>query len=220
MVLKGIEAALEKLVEGTFSRAFKSELQPLELGKKLIKELEAGRKLDVNGRAITPNNYVISVSESDYESLGTIEVSLLKELHATARTYVQEKELGFVGPLEITIVPSDQVKVGLCKLHPTFDENLDATTKSDAILEGLGGISYELYLRVMTIGRNSDCDIVLADDNVSRRHVELIPSADSFEISDLSSTNGIKVNGQPCGRAVLRDGDEIEVGTVKLWFRQ
>ncbi len=220
MVLKGIEAALEKLVEGTFSRAFKSELQPVELGKRLIKELESARKLDVNGRSIAPNHYLFNLAPSDHESFEPISESLIKELMASARTYARDKDLGFVGPLEILIESDDRVKVGMCTVHPTFDETLDESAKSDAILEGLAGATYELYLRDMVIGRQTDCDVVLADENVSRRHAELIPSADTFELSDLGSTNGIKVNGKTCGRAVLKDGDAIEIGTVKLWFRQ
>lgn len=220
MVLKGIEAALEKLVEGTFSRAFKSELQPVELGKRLIKELESGRKLDVNGRSIAPNHYLFKLAPSDHESFTALEDSLVKELVTSARTYAAEKDLGFIGPLEILIEADDRVKVGMCTVHPTFDETLDESAKSDAVLEGLAGVTYDLYLRHMVIGRQTDCDVVLADENVSRNHAELIPSADTFELSDLDSTNGIKVNGKSCGRAVLKDGDEIEIGTVKLWFRQ
>ncbi len=220
MVLRGIEAALERLVEGTFSRAFKSELQPVELGKRLIKELDSSKKLDVNGRSIAPNHFLLNLAPSDFESFTSIEGSLVKELTSTARTYAREKDLGFVGPLEILIEADERLKVGMCNVHPTFDETLDEEAKSGAVLEGLAGVTYDLYLRDMVIGRGVECDVVLVDENVSRRHAQLLPSADTFEISDLGSTNGIRVNGNDCGRAVLKDGDELEVGTVKLWFRQ
>ena len=72
-----------------------------------------------------------------------------------------------------------------------------------------------------TIGRSRECDIVLADTNVSRRHAELRPLGDGWTITDLGSTNGVRVNGrdvranEPHG---LNSGDRVEVGTVDARF--
>ena len=72
-----------------------------------------------------------------------------------------------------------------------------------------------------TIGRSRECDIVLADTNVSRRHAELRPLGDGWTITDLGSTNGVRVNGrdvranEPHG---LNAGDQVEVGTVDARF--
>ena len=219
-MLKGIEAALERLVEGTFSRAFKSELQPVELGKRLIKEIDSSRKLDVNSRPIAPNSFLFHLSPADYDSLSSIESSLVKELCSTARAYVRSEDLGFVGPVEVTFESEESVKVGLCKVYPTFDENMDEGSKSTCTLEALGGVVHDLYHRTMTIGRVNECDIVVADENVSRRHAEISPVGDTFEIVDLGSTNGIKINGERMPKAELIDGDEILIGPVQLWFRQ
>jgi hypothetical protein len=69
------------------------------------------------------------------------------------------------------------------------------------------------------IGRSRECDIVLQDSNVSRRHAEVRPSGgDGWTIADLGSTNGVKVNGRTIGSAPLRPGDEITVGTVEVRF--
>jgi len=70
-----------------------------------------------------------------------------------------------------------------------------------------------------TIGRSRECDIVLDDSNVSRRHAEIRPGAGGqWTIADLGSTNGIKVNGRKVADAPLRSGDEIDVGTVDARF--
>ena len=70
------------------------------------------------------------------------------------------------------------------------------------------------------IGRSRDCDIVLEDSNVSRRHAEIRPSGgDSWTIADLGSTNGVQVNGRAIALGdPIRAGDEIVVGTVDVRF--
>ena len=72
------------------------------------------------------------------------------------------------------------------------------------------------------IGRSRECDIVLADSNVSRRHAELRPDGrDGWTLTDLGSTNGVKVNGRPVasGRGVaIAPGDHLDIGTVDVRF--
>jgi hypothetical protein len=70
-----------------------------------------------------------------------------------------------------------------------------------------------------TIGRSKDCECVMRDPNVSRRHAEL-RRADSgdWEIADLGSTNGIKVNGRRVSSSRLRPGDEVTIGTTSFLF--
>ena len=68
---------------------------------------------------------------------------------------------------------------------------------------------HEIDKRRMVIGRSKDCDIQLADPNVSRRHAELRQEGTAYWIVDLGSTNGIEVNGRPLKRAKLEDGDRI-----------
>jgi pSer/pThr/pTyr-binding forkhead associated (FHA) protein len=70
------------------------------------------------------------------------------------------------------------------------------------------------------IGRSRDCDIVLDDPNVSRRHAEVRKEGDGWTVADLGSTNGVKVNGRRVGQARLSPGDEITLGLSKLNFEQ
>jgi predicted component of type VI protein secretion system len=69
------------------------------------------------------------------------------------------------------------------------------------------------------IGRSRECDVVLADANVSRRHAEIRPSAAGWTVADLGSTNGVLVNGhRVSGAEVLRPGDRIALGTADIGF--
>ena len=93
---------------------------------------------------------------------------------------------------------------------------------------GDGGFLAELVLpdgrRVLVgaeplvIGRLPECDVVLADSNVSRRHAELRRKGDGVFVTDLGSTNGTRVNGTPVREQLLNSGDEISVGSTGLIF--
>jgi pSer/pThr/pTyr-binding forkhead associated (FHA) protein len=71
-----------------------------------------------------------------------------------------------------------------------------------------------------TLGRSRDCDIVLSDSNVSRRHAEVRPgAAATWTIADLGSTNGVLVNGHRiAGAQPLTAGDHITLGTAEIAF--
>ena len=71
---------------------------------------------------------------------------------------------------------------------------------------------------VVRIGRLPECGIQLADTNVSRHHAEIRPANEGFLLVDLGSTNGTKVNGVRVDQRVLRDADEVTVGTTRLIF--
>jgi pSer/pThr/pTyr-binding forkhead associated (FHA) protein len=69
-----------------------------------------------------------------------------------------------------------------------------------------------------TIGRLDECEVILTDKNVSRRHAEVRREGTGFVLVDLDSTNGTRVNGARVKRHDLEDGDEISVGATKLRF--
>jgi hypothetical protein len=70
----------------------------------------------------------------------------------------------------------------------------------------------------VSVGRSRECDVVLSDPNVSRRHAELRREGAGWEVVDLGSTNGLKVNGRRREQATLEPGDRITVGLTDLTF--
>ena len=72
----------------------------------------------------------------------------------------------------------------------------------------------------VVLGRSRDCDIQIADPNVSRRHAEIRREGSAFWVVDLGSTNGIDVNGRRQARAKLSDGDRVVLGTTEVVFHQ
>jgi pSer/pThr/pTyr-binding forkhead associated (FHA) protein len=68
------------------------------------------------------------------------------------------------------------------------------------------------------IGRSRDCDVPLADSNVSRRHCEIVREQGTWYVVDLGSTNGTELNGRTVSRSELTDGDRITVGANDIVF--
>jgi hypothetical protein len=79
---------------------------------------------------------------------------------------------------------------------------------------------YRLDAPATLLGRSRQCDVVLNDPNVSRRHAEVRREGDGWVLVDLDSTNGVLVNGQEVKRAALADGDRLQLGTTALRFEK
>lgn len=76
-----------------------------------------------------------------------------------------------------------------------------------------GGDNIPLVRDQMTIGRRESCDICLRFPNISGRHCELTFKEGYWEVQDLKSTNGIRVNGERVEKKVLRPGDTISIAS-------
>jgi hypothetical protein len=213
--LQGFERRLERLVEGTFNKAFRSGLQPVEIGHRMTRTLDAGRTLGVSGRPVAPNNVGVYLAPADFGSFQSFAEALARELAEMARQHARDEGYQFVGPVTVTLVSDDTLKTG----------DFDVVAE---IAEGQGGQVGSLVLpdgrRVRlgedaaTLGRNPDCTVTLADPRASRTHAEIRATAEGFLVVDLGSMNGTLVNGIPVKEHVLHDGDEIAVGATRLRF--
>ena len=83
-------------------------------------------------------------------------------------------------------------------------------------------IGRELFLTgpLMTVGRDSASDLIIRYVGVSRKHAVIReePESGRFTISDMQSTNGVRVNGNAYGKVELRDGDYVDLGQVRFRF--
>ena len=84
----------------------------------------------------------------------------------------------------------------------------------------IDGTPYDVAKRRVVIGRSKDCDIQLADPNVSRRHAEVRRDGTSFLLVDLDSTNGIEVDGNRVRRLELHDGEHFTIGSTEIVFSE
>ncbi|MEZ5376971.1 MAG: DUF3662 and FHA domain-containing protein [Acidimicrobiales bacterium] len=218
MVLRNLEDRLEQAVEGMFARLFRSGLQPIEVGRRLVKVVDAERAFDSRGMAIAPNRFTVELATSDYDRFITVNDALTSEFAATIREHAAAEQLRFLGRVMVELVDEPSLTVGRCRVRGSFDETTGSSV-TPAYLELPNGSRLELGPSVVSIGRANECTLTLVDTNASRHHADLQPEGDTYRLVDLNSTNGTRVNGQPITSRLLADGDELTFGTVSVRFR-
>jgi hypothetical protein len=247
-MLRSIESKIAGLVEGTFSRAFRSEVRPVEIARKLAREMEEHKSYSVS-RTYVPNEYRVFLSPRDRQRFADYEEALAAELggylleHARRERlamlskpvieFETDRRLGLgefgiqtrvVQPHEDQAEPAPDPNAGRTMIYSTANrvaEPLEqrARDRHETALLIVDGKRLVVGPAGVTIGRSRQCDVVLNDANVSRQHAEIRPRGGSWVLNDLGSTNGSSLNGRRIeGSEVVKAGDEVEVGTSKIRF--
>lgn len=217
MGLKGFERRLERLVEGAFAKAFKSSLRPVELGRRLVREMDDQRTVNVQGNVAVPNSFTVSLGPEDHAEFAEIEQQLVRDLADAARQHARDEGYVFMGPVEVELRKDDDLGVGSFGLIARFREGPGGTGGGSLIVVA-DDRRISLGDTPVAIGRSAECDVRLTDTSVSRRHAEVRRTGDSWTIVDLGSTNGTRVNGAGVRERRLSDGDTIAVGDATLRF--
>ncbi len=211
--MQGFERRLERLVEGSFSKAFRSGLEPVEVGRRLTRVLDAERTMGVDGVPVAPNNIGVYLSPDDFDRFESFADALARELAETAREHAKNEGYHFVGPVTVTLVADDELRAGECDIAAEIHEGLRV---GSLVLPD--GRRVPLGEQPLVIGRNADCGVVVADARASRQHAEIRAQGNGFVVHDLDSMNGTLVNGTAVRQHPLADGDEIRLGNTVLRF--
>jgi Protein of unknown function (DUF3662)/FHA domain len=214
--LKGFERRLERMVEGGFARVFRSGLRPVELGRRLVREIDDNRSVDVRGRTAVPNNFTVMVSAEDFQRFTDIHETLIRELCDAAREHARDEGYTFLGPVDVQMMVDEGLYAGAFQIEARMKEAAGGAGAGSLVLPT--GERVTLSEHVLSVGRSPDSNIVLADPNVSRNHAELRPRGTTYVVVDLNSTNGTRVNGARISEQVLNDGDEISFGNTRMRF--
>jgi hypothetical protein len=282
--LRTLENMIAGLVEGTFGRVFKAEVRPMELARKLAREMDENKTTSVS-RVYAPNEYSVWLSPRDRARYGGVEHEVIDELCAYLLEHARGEDLALASRLRITFHTDEQLKLGEFGIEARLASGEESAEESDEHVPsssgparpqqenlargavaaahpgGVGGTPYKepeeigntmifsnaervrdaveqtgarrrskallvvsgrrllVPPRGAAIGRSRDCDIVLEDSGVSRRHAELRPEGSAWTIDDLGSTNGVRVNGLTIhGAHQLHSGDRIEMGSTEMLF--
>lgn len=216
MGLQQFEQRLERLVEGAFTKAFRSDLQPVEIGRRVTREMDLLRRVGVNG-LLAPNVFVVELSVEDAARFERISEVLARELADAAREHAGTEGYAFVGPVEVELRRSARLRAGRFRVFADFVEGLAPVPAGALLLPD--GTQVELGDEPVVIGRLPECTVTINDPNVSRRHAEVLRTEDGTAVvRDLQSTNGTRVNGVPVREHSLADGDEITVGTTVMRY--
>lgn len=244
-LLKNFENRIETTLEGFFAKRFKSGVHPIEVAKRLAREMDSNRTIGVSS-VYAPTEYVVLLSKKDHDRIKPYEDAFTRELaeflvaHAAKEHYalLQRPEIrlkakaGLVlGQLQVESVlaaePGRPAGGGTEIIAPEVVAELKQQIATEAAaapqparleIEGEETV-FPLDSDRVRIGRLASNDITLADSNISRLHAEILRTTDGYEVLDLGSTNGTLVNDEPVRRHVLADGDRITLGTTSLVFR-
>jgi len=222
--LHDFERRLGGLVEGLFSKTFRSGVQPIELAKRLIKEMDSGRTVGVN-EVWAPNRFRFALSTGDHERLAHAEIAIAKELGSVILENANERGWGLVGPPEVTFEADERLKKGDIGCEASLVEGPEKIEPASApkaalvVREKGRERTIALHGETVTIGRLPQCEVSLEDKGASRRHAQIRLKDGVATLTDLGSTNGTDVNGRTVQVATLDDGDRVTIGATVLVFR-
>ena len=217
------------LVEGLFSKTFRSGVQPVEIAKRVVREMDVGKQVAVND-VWAPNHFEISLSTEDAPRFQQIETPLVAELSSVILETAGERGWGLVGPPEVELFVDNSMKRGDLEIEASLvqGEKVEPAPAPAAapphraqlrVHEGGGVRAIPIDKELLTIGRLSTCEVVIDDAGASRRHAQVRTTAGASTVTDLGSTNGTKVNGRVVQSATLSNGDRITVGETQIEYR-
>jgi hypothetical protein len=245
-VLRSIEQKLESLFEGLFGRAFRAHVQPVELARKLQKEMDDHKVVSVS-RVYVPNEYTVFLSPGDRDQFQSYEKALAEELQLYLAEHARREDYALLAHPEVTLETDDDLDVGefgiatrmvqperaragavqgeaghtmVYRAQPPAPPPAAEAGAREVVTLTWDGQRRTIDKRRTLIGRSKECDVQLADPNTSRRHAELRREGAAFWIVDLDSTNGLEVNGRRLKRAKLEHGDRVTMGATELVFRR
>lgn len=222
-----LERKLEGAVNGAFARAFKADVQPVEITARLQKELDSEARMLSRDRKLVPNDFTIGLSSHDYDRLVSYTRSMNQEIVPQLREYAANAGYVFNGPVTIAYEHDAELPVGQFSVasQAVAAAATAATTTSirraTLVLE-VNGIRHPLTEPGFTLGRGTDADVRINDPGISRLHarVSVHGSHDpDVTIEDMGSTNGIVVDGRRVQSARLQEGSRIELGNTRMLVR-
>jgi len=237
-ILSDFEDRVGGALEGAFAGMFRSPVQPVEIAKTLGRAMDDGKTIGV-GRVYAPLGYTVALSPEDAEKFGPFTATLAGELATYLTGRARERNYHLTDAPKVSFIVHDDLRLGRFRVSaelsaPESEEPLSPAEPAAAWTEDVrnpadgmatvtvGDHDHDVLLQGerMLVGRLASCAVRLADANASREHAAFVRVGDGWAIEDLDSTNGTLLNGEPVARALLRDGDVIEVGLTRLTFHE
>jgi hypothetical protein len=252
-LLKSVETTIASLVEGAFGRMFRSEVRPMELARKLAREMDEHRTASLS-RVYAPNEYAVWLSPEDRARYEGVEGEIVEELCSYLLEHARREQLILAAAPLVAFHTDERLALGEFGIQPRLVRSgghSEESPQPEQLEEHGHTMIYSTSARVRgpveevqahrrhaprallaldgrrlllppaggVIGRSRDCDIVLDDVGISRRHAEIRPGSVDWTIADLGSTNGVSVNGHEIrGMQPLRSGDRVELGSTEIVF--
>ena len=236
-VLKKFEQRLEGLVNGTFAKVFKSEVQPVEIAGALQRECDNNAQILSRERRMVPNDFHVELSQVDLDRLAPYDTALADELTHQVQDHADTQGYVFPGPISIEFEPADDLTTGRFRIRSKASARVQSNAthtqvrRARAVLE-INRTRHPLQPPGLVVGRGTEADIRINDPGVSRRHIEFDVRVSTgtvngggqseelkIEVRDLGSTNGMLIDGHKVTKAGVRDGSQVRIGNTTMTVR-
>ncbi|WP_181274207.1 DUF3662 and FHA domain-containing protein [Brevibacterium oceani] len=115
-ILDRFEKGLENVVNGAFAKAFRSQVEPVELAGALRREADNKAAVVSRGRTLTANHYTIELSPTDFDRLSGLESELRSDLRQVIGDHAVEQAYSFVGPVSVDFSLADDLDTGMYRV--------------------------------------------------------------------------------------------------------
>ena len=238
-LFNNLEQRLDRIVNGSFSKAFKSAVQPVEIAAALHNELDTNISKKAN-KSIVPNVFIVELSPEDFARLEKSFAGLSRELCSQLSQHCVEQRYSPIDAPSISFKLDDSLGIGDMRIL-SESRLLDVPTKVESAPIQTGqpvtvmvpeintvtitprlvantGQEFKITKLETTIGRSAEADITLDDSGVSRIHCSVLLGSTIAKIVDRGSTNGIYVDGMRVKEVELNHGAKITLGSTSLTF--
>ncbi|MGC9156268.1 MAG: FhaA domain-containing protein [Ferrimicrobium sp.] len=214
MGLESFERKIAAVVESIFAKGSPRGIEPAELGRRLVREIERSSRVGVRS-SIAPNVLTVGLSAEDLQELRPLRSRVESELRVLAEETVEGGDYELLGPIDLQIVEDPELKSGTFYIDCGFREEQGFADRCQLVLQD--GSQIKLGSGTHVIGRLAGSAVFVDDARVSRRHAEIVVQDGHVTVFDTGSTNGTFVNGTKISRPTeLNAGDVITVGTTDL----
>lgn len=227
-LLDNFEQRLDQLVNGTFAKAFRDHVEPVELASRIHKEMDTRSAIVSRGRTVVPNKFTIELSTEDLQRLDYYDEQMRAELLDMTKRYAEEQRYTFLGPVEVSFAEDPTLDTGVFNVRSEAQPNANPSARPPIpVTPGevtghprlvVGSQSYPLTRSRTRIGRGTGSDIQIDDPGISRAHAEIVLGL-PVVLRDLGSTNGTLLEGRRISEVPLFDGARITVGSTTITYR-
>jgi hypothetical protein len=213
--LENFEKGLERVVNGAFSKTFKSELQPVEIAAAIKNEMDAKSSILSRDRILAPNTYRVRLSSPDFTRMRALGQPLITELNELTQRHAQKQGFQFGAALVISLAEDATLPIGqIAVASHTQELQVEWAPALD-----VAGQRFMLTKSRTIVGRDASADIHISDKGLSRHHFEVVWDGKNAGVRDLGSTNGTKVNGRPITETGIAADTQISAGHSEFVFR-
>ena len=218
-IIENFERRLETFVNGAFSKAFKSQLQPVEISAAIKAKMDVSAAVIGKDRILAPNEFRVSLSQPDLLRLNSLGDNLVAEITKQVSSHAKKQRYQLTNALAISLASSSTLAIGQINVVASGSKAEQVANVSWVPAIDIAGKRYLLAKAKTTIGRDATADIQVNDAGLSRTHFAINWDGSSATVEDLGSTNGTTVAGINVKIQNIGADTVIKAGRTEFIFR-